>query len=362
PTVLWILDGLRGGTSVMAGIQLQNVRKDFGALSVIKGVDLEIRSGEFIVFVGPSGCGKSTLLRMVAGLESVSSGTIRIGDRVVNDISPKERGVAMVFQNYALYPHMTVAENIGFSLKLSRVPKAEIAKRVDETARVLRISELLPKKPGQLSGGQKQRVAMGRAMIRNPKVFLFDEPLSNLDAQLRIQMRSEIALLHRRVGATVIYVTHDQVEAMTLADRIVVLHGGHIEQVGAPLEVYRNPQTQFVASFIGTPPMNFVPAARFPSASLPTKWNGSLSTIGFRAEKTAIGKTDGLDPIGHGRVRLVEPLGLRALVHVELGDQELVTEVDTLGAPTPDSEVPLGVAPRDLFYFDKAGQSLGAPL
>ncbi|MCB0405429.1 MAG: sn-glycerol-3-phosphate ABC transporter ATP-binding protein UgpC [Bdellovibrionales bacterium] len=346
----------------MAGIELQNVRKDFGTLSVIKGVDLEIHPGEFVVFVGPSGCGKSTLLRMVAGLETVTSGTIRIGDRIVNDVSPKERGVAMVFQNYALYPHMTVADNIGFSLKLSRVPKAEIKKRVEETARVLRIVELLPKKPGQLSGGQKQRVAMGRAMIRNPKVFLFDEPLSNLDAQLRIQMRSEIALLHRRVGATVIYVTHDQVEAMTLADRIVVLHAGHIEQVGAPLDVYRNPQTQFVASFIGTPPMNFVPAQRFPAASLPTKWNGSLKTVGFRAEKTAIGKSDGLVPIGNGRVRLVEPLGLRALVHVELGDQELVTEIDTLDAPSPDSEVPLGVAPADLFYFDQSGRSLGAPL
>ncbi len=243
----------------MASVDIRRVTKQFGSHPVIHGVDIAIADHEFVVLVGPSGCGKSTLLRMIAGLEQISSGEIAIGGQVVNKMQPKERDIAMVFQNYALYPHMTVHENMSFGLRLKKFPKAEINSRVDEAARILDITELLERKPKQLSGGQRQRVAMGRAIVRNPKVFLFDEPLSNLDAKLRVQMRIEIKKVHQKVRTTTVYVTHDQIEAMTLDDRVVVMNHGVIEQVGTPQELYHNPKTRFVAGFIGSPAMNFIP-------------------------------------------------------------------------------------------------------
>ncbi|MFY8098589.1 MAG: ABC transporter ATP-binding protein, partial [Allorhizobium sp.] len=242
----------------MADVSLRGVKKQFGALSVIKGVDLDVKDGEFCVFVGPSGCGKSTLLRMIAGLEEITSGSLAIGGQDMTSIGPSERGIAMVFQSYALYPHMTVAENIGFGLKMTGHSKALIAERTAVAAKMLQLEPLLQRKPGQLSGGQRQRVAIGRAIVRNPEVFLFDEPLSNLDAALRVQMRTELSKLHQDLKATMIYVTHDQVEAMTMADKIVVLSAGQIEQVGSPLELYHRPNNLFVAGFIGSPKMNFL--------------------------------------------------------------------------------------------------------
>ncbi|MFT3847333.1 MAG: sn-glycerol-3-phosphate ABC transporter ATP-binding protein UgpC [Propionivibrio sp.] len=241
----------------MADVKLTNVKKSFGAVDVIKGVDLEINQGEFVVFVGPSGCGKSTLLRMISGLEDITSGELQIGGQVMNDVDPSQRGVAMVFQTYALYPHMTVRENMGFALRYAGAPKDEVKAKVDAAATILGLEPLMDRKPKALSGGQRQRVAIGRAIVRDPKVFLFDEPLSNLDAELRVHMRIEIARLHRKLGTTIVYVTHDQVEAMTLADKIVVLRAGLIEQVGAPLDLYDNPANTFVAGFIGSPRMNF---------------------------------------------------------------------------------------------------------
>src|SRR5215813_8372350 len=242
----------------MASVAIRDVRKAFGATAVIHGVDISIRDGEFVVLVGPSGCGKSTLLRMIAGLENISGGEIRIGDRIVNNVPPKERDVAMVFQNYALYPHMTVAANMAFSMKLRGAPKTEIDERVNRAAAILDLTKLLERYPRQLSGGQRQRVAMGRAIVRDPQVFLFDEPLSNLDAKLRVSMRGEIKALHQRLKTTTVYVTHDQVEAMTMADRIVVMHNGRVEQIGKPLELYDHPDNLFVAQFIGSPAMNIV--------------------------------------------------------------------------------------------------------
>ncbi len=244
----------------MTGVTLRGVRKTFGPVQTIHGVDLDVAPGEFVVFVGPSGCGKSTLLRMIAGLEDTTGGEIAIGGRVVNDVEPADRGIAMVFQSYALYPHMTVAENLSFGLRMNGNPRADTERRVARAAGILRIDSLLDRRPKQLSGGQRQRVAIGRAIVREPEVFLFDEPLSNLDAELRVQMRVEIARLHDELGATMIYVTHDQTEAMTLASRIVVLRAGRVEQVGAPLELYEDPANQFVAGFIGSPRMNFLAA------------------------------------------------------------------------------------------------------
>ncbi len=244
----------------MAQVELVGVKKNFGAVKVIHGIDLQIDDGEFVVFVGPSGCGKSTALRMICGLETMSEGDIRIGGKSVRNVSPSKRGTAMVFQSYALYPHMTVAENMGFSLRMAGVPKPESREKVRDAARILQLEELLDRKPKELSGGQRQRVAIGRAIVRNPGVFLFDEPLSNLDAELRVQMRFELAKLHREIDTTMIYVTHDQVEAMTLADRIVVLRDGRVEQVGTPMELYRSPVNSFVAGFIGSPRMNFLSA------------------------------------------------------------------------------------------------------
>ncbi|HQS48835.1 MAG TPA: sn-glycerol-3-phosphate ABC transporter ATP-binding protein UgpC, partial [Xanthobacteraceae bacterium] len=242
----------------MAPVLIDKVKKAYGSTAVIHGVDVDIRDGEFVVLVGPSGCGKSTLLRMIAGLENITGGEILIGNRVVNDVPPKERDIAMVFQNYALYPHMTVGANMGFSLKLRSAPKAEIETRVARAAEILGLSQLLDRFPRQLSGGQRQRVAMGRAIVRDPQVFLFDEPLSNLDAKLRVQMRTEIKELHQRLKTTTVYVTHDQIEAMTMADKIVVMHDGVVEQIGAPLDLYDKPANQFVAGFIGSPAMNFI--------------------------------------------------------------------------------------------------------
>jgi lactose/L-arabinose transport system ATP-binding protein len=241
----------------MSGVLLRDCRKAFGAIEVIKGVSLDIKPGEFVVFVGPSGCGKSTLLRMIAGLEEITSGTLEIGGKRMNDVDPSRRGIAMVFQSYALYPHMTVRENLGFALRFAGTPKAEVARQVAQAARILELEPLLERKPKQLSGGQRQRVAIGRAIVRHPQVFLFDEPLSNLDAELRVHMRIEIARLHKSLATTIVYVTHDQVEAMTLADKIVVLRAGAVEQVGSPLELYDDPQNLFVAGFIGSPKMNF---------------------------------------------------------------------------------------------------------
>ncbi|MGN8171126.1 ABC transporter ATP-binding protein [Agrobacterium sp. 22117] len=243
----------------MAGLSLKNVVKRYGSLEVIHGANLEILDGEFVVFVGPSGCGKSTLLRMIAGLEDISDGKIEIGGKVVNDAEPADRGIAMVFQSYALYPHMTVEENLSFGLRMNGNPKADTEARVQRAAEILQINELMQRRPKQLSGGQRQRVAIGRAIVREPQVFLFDEPLSNLDAELRVQMRVEISKLHKQLGTTMIYVTHDQTEAMTLADKIVVLRGGKIEQVGAPLDLYDDPENRFVAGFVGSPKMNFLP-------------------------------------------------------------------------------------------------------
>src|SRR5437879_1256162 len=243
----------------MSEVRLRKVFKRYDVVEAVRGIDLDIADHEFVVLVGPSGCGKSTTLRMIAGLEDITDGEIFIGGDIVNDVPPKDRDIAMVFQNYALYPHMTVFQNMSFGLRLKRFPKAEIKKRVDEAARILDITELLDRKPKQLSGGQRQRVAMGRAIVRNPKVFLFDEPLSNLDAKLRVQMRTEIKKVHQQVRTTTVYVTHDQVEAMTLADRVVVMNAGLIEQVGSPNDLYHSPNTKFVAGFIGSPAMNFVP-------------------------------------------------------------------------------------------------------
>ena len=326
----------------MASVELRDIRKSYAALDVIHGISLDIADGEFIALVGPSGCGKSTLLRMIAGLEEITDGDILIGDKVVNGMTPRERNIAMVFQSYALYPHMTVAENMGFNLKLAGQPKNVIEERVAEAARMLDLGKLLDRKPSQLSGGQRQRVAMGRAVVRNPAVFLFDEPLSNLDAKLRVQMRSEIKALHQKVGTTSIYVTHDQIEAMTLADRVVVLNHGRIEQQGTPLELYKTPANLFVAAFIGSPAMNLIecvvdregdqPAARLKdgtairiAASRKVK-RGQPVTIGLRPEH--IGSAIGGDVSLSGRTLLVEPTGAQTHVIFELAGDHVTAVVD----------------------------------
>ncbi|WP_064685026.1 ABC transporter ATP-binding protein [Rhizobium bangladeshense] len=309
----------------MAELTLKQVRKSFGALEVIKGIDLEVASGEFVVFVGPSGCGKSTLLRIIAGLEETTSGTLTIGGKDVTYAEPSERGIAMVFQSYALYPHMTVAENIGFGLSLARRPKAEIAAKVAATAETLQLTQLLERKPKALSGGQRQRVAIGRAIVRDPKVFLFDEPLSNLDASLRAQMRLEIADLHARLKSTMIYVTHDQVEAMTMADKIVVLNGGSVEQVGSPMELYRNPATPFVAGFIGSPKMNLYGGE--------TARRSNCTTYGIRPEHIRLSENAGR---WQGRVRHIERLGADAILYLDvpdLGEMVVRAEGETPFAP-----------------------------
>jgi len=319
----------------MSGVTLNKVVKRYGDVQVIHGVDLEIADGEFCVFVGPSGCGKSTLLRMVAGLEETTEGAMMIGDRDVTSMDPSLRGVAMVFQTYALYPHMTVKDNMGFGLKMNGHPKAEIDKKVAEATRILKLEEYLTRKPSALSGGQRQRVSIGRAIVRGPDVFLFDEPLSNLDAELRVEMRVEIARLHKEIGATMIYVTHDQVEAMTLADKIVVLRKGVIEQVGAPMDLYRDPDNKFVAGFIGSPAMNFVEGvandgtvtvpsmkASFDGMIAPA-YNGKKVTVGMRAEHLAV------DPNGDTHtVEMTESLGGVSFVYLtsETGERIVIEE------------------------------------
>jgi ABC-type sugar transport system ATPase subunit len=359
----------------MSEVRLEAVRKHFGAVEIIKGVDLEIASGEFVVFVGPSGCGKSTLLRMVSGLESVSTGRIFIDGRDVTRLPPGERQVAMVFQSYALYPHMSVRENMSFGLRMTGAPRAEIEARVAEAARILQIEPLLERRPKQLSGGQRQRVAIGRAIVRHPKVFLFDEPLSNLDAALRVQMRVEIARLHAEIGATMIYVTHDQVEAMTLADRIVVLNHGVVEQVGAPIDLYDKPANRFVAGFIGQPKMNFLEAmvARrgdggvaltLPAATAPVELPlllppdlNTLVTLGIRPDGLKL--TDAPADLA-GRVAVVEHLGSESIVHVAVdGAAELVIVVAPGRTPLRHGDrVSLALDKAAAHVFDAAGAAI----
>jgi multiple sugar transport system ATP-binding protein len=350
----------------MSELKLRNLRKSFGAFEVIKGIDLEIEAGEFVVFVGPSGCGKSTVLRMISGLEDATSGVIEIGGRDVTDLAPAKRELAMVFQSYALFPHMTVAQNIGFGLKLSKRPKAEIAERVLAVAKTLQLEPLLDRTPRQLSGGQRQRVAIGRSIIRDPKVFLFDEPLSNLDAELRVDMRVEIARLHQEIGATMIYVTHDQVEAMTLADKIVVLRDGKVEQVGTPMGLYRNPDNQFVAGFIGSPRMNFVAGiveaggvrvAALDGALIETDVGlpavGAPVTVGLRPQNLEI------RPAASGlTVEISEHLGGVAFDYLRTPTGERIV-VETKG----DDEVSAGTsvavdfAPQTAMFFDPVSEA-----
>ncbi|MCG8687746.1 MAG: sn-glycerol-3-phosphate ABC transporter ATP-binding protein UgpC [Desulfobacterales bacterium] len=355
----------------MAELSFEKVVKRYGKTEVVHGLDLEIRDKEFLVLVGPSGCGKSTLLRMVAGLEEISEGTISIDGKVVNDIAPKDRGLAMVFQNYALYPHMNVFKNMSFGLQLSKTPKAEIEHRVNEVAAILGLEDLLQRKPHELSGGQRQRVAMGRAMVRKPSIFLFDEPLSNLDAKLRIQMRAEIKLLHQRVDSTVIYVTHDQVEAMTLADRIVVLRDGFIEQVGTPLELFSNPVNTFVAGFIGTPPMNLVECGlvlendRFFAVfdtglkiPVPHKEGAKLTdgekvVLGLRAEEITPGTVElPNDWYFEGQVAVSEPLGSETYLHVDIQGVRLMSKSEGKQVFSPGQSVTLGMNLKQMHLFD----------
>jgi multiple sugar transport system ATP-binding protein len=319
----------------MAVVTISKVRKTFGTTEVIHGVSVAIADGEFVVLVGPSGCGKSTLLRMIAGLENISSGEIRIGDRVVNNVPPKERDIAMVFQNYALYPHMTVATNMGFSLKLRGAPKAEIESRVARAADILGLQPFLDRYPRQLSGGQRQRVAMGRAIVRDPQVFLFDEPLSNLDAKLRVQMRTEIKELHQRLRTTTVYVTHDQIEAMTMADKIVVMHDGIVEQVGSPLELYDRPDNLFVAGFIGSPAMNFIPGVlrRHNGASMVELADGLRLATGVQEalpdnQQVVYGvRPEHFDVVSEGgipaRVHVVEPTGADTFVYSDFAGTQV---------------------------------------
>lgn len=324
----------------MSNISIKKLVKKYGQHQVVHGIDLEIQPKEFVVLVGPSGCGKSTTLRMIAGLEEISGGEIRIGNTVVNDLAPKDRNIAMVFQNYALYPHMSVRQNLSFALQLQKLEPAEIQKRVDQAAQILGLQDLLDRRPGQLSGGQRQRVAMGRAIVRNAPVFLFDEPLSNLDAKLRNQMRTEIKKLHMRMGTTIVYVTHDQVEAMTLADRIVVMKDGYIQQVGTPLEVYRNPANTFVAGFIGSPPTNLIEIED--------------KIVGMRPEHLRL-STDGLqDPASYqAQVDLIEPLGGETLVHTLVLNQKVIVKCEGTASVKPGEVLNLYISKNDRKFFDK---------
>lgn len=342
----------------MAEISLNNLTKSYGNTEVLHHVAGDVNDGEFIVIVGPSGCGKSTLLRMVAGLESITSGEISIGGRVVNDLEPADRDIAMVFQNYALYPHMTVAQNMGYGLKIRGMSKADIRQKVEEAADILEIREYLPRKPRQLSGGQRQRVAMGRAIVRDPQVFLFDEPLSNLDAKLRVQMRLEIRKLQRRLGVTAIYVTHDQVEAMTLGDRLMVLNGGYVEQFGTPIELYERPASLFVAGFIGSPSMNFLPAKAVNGTV--TLANGTAIETGTQASgDVTLGiRPEHLVPAENGafkvQVELLEQLGANTLVHGFLEGTQTQVVASLNGVQTIESGTVLGfdTPAHNLHLFD----------
>jgi len=347
----------------MAPVTLKSVTKSYGATHVLHGIDIDIADGEFVVLVGPSGCGKSTLLRMIAGLETITGGAVEIGDRVVNDLEPKDRDIAMVFQNYALYPHMTVATNMGFSLEHRGASKAEIAERVKWAADILGLAHLLDRYPRQLSGGQRQRVAMGRAIVRNPQVFLFDEPLSNLDAKLRVVMRGEIKGLHQRLGVTTVYVTHDQIEAMTMADRIVVMNGGKVEQVGAPLDLYDRPANLFVAGFIGSPAMNMIEgeitADGFKAGTVTLPLPPGIAArgraiCGIRPEHFALAD-DGLPAI----VRLVEPMGSETQVTMALGDQTIIGVFRERLSAHPGETIRVRPAPDLIHLFDaETGQRI----
>ncbi len=343
----------------MGSVALKNIRKSYGAVEVLHGIDLDIQDGEFTVLVGPSGCGKSTLLRSIAGLETISNGDIAIDGTVINSLVPKDRDIAMVFQNYALYPHMSVAKNMGFSLRLAKEPQDRIDSKVRAAAEILDLTALLDRYPRQLSGGQRQRVAMGRAIVRDPKVFLFDEPLSNLDAKLRVQMRSEIKELHQRLKTTTIYVTHDQIEAMTMADRIVVMRGGHVEQIGTPLELYDNPASVFVAGFIGSPAMNFLPARNSDGSLQVGKGenlgpspvslrNGREVIVGFRPEDIRL--SDGGLP---AKVALIEPTGAETQLTLRTteGNGVIMTTRERIAHSVGDA-VHVAVTPGKLHCFD----------
>ncbi|WP_168879239.1 sn-glycerol-3-phosphate import ATP-binding protein UgpC [Rhizobium sp. P28RR-XV] len=347
----------------MAGITLRDVRKTYGGnVDVIKGVSLDIADGELVVLVGPSGCGKSTLLRMIAGLEAISSGEINIGDRIVNRLEPSERDIAMVFQNYALYPHMTVRQNLAYGLKNRNFPAAEIDKRIQSAARSLEIEPFLERKPRQLSGGQRQRVAMGRAIVREPAAFLFDEPLSNLDAKLRVQMRVEIKRLQRSLGTTSVYVTHDQMEAMTLADRLVVLNGGRIEQVGTPIELYECPATTFVATFIGSPSMNLLRITEKSGAVLAPAMsqNAGDATIGIRPEDLYLAEDiNDAALIVRARVQAIELVGAESYVYGILHDEQtIVFRVPGRSRIVIDSDLAVAASAENLHFFDGEGNRL----
>ncbi len=346
----------------MAKVDFLDVRKSYGDLEVIHGVTATVADGEFIVIVGPSGCGKSTLLRMVAGLEAITGGQIVIGDRVVNDLEPKDRDIAMVFQNYALYPHMSVFDNMAYGLKIRKFAKDDIKARVDRAAAILELGPLLERKPRQLSGGQRQRVAMGRAIVREPAVFLFDEPLSNLDAKLRVQMRFEIQKLHRRLSTTSLYVTHDQVEAMTLADRMIVMNAGRAEQIGSPMDVYSDPATIFVAGFIGSPAMNFLPAraeagGRFTllaGGEVPRAQAGGAPgtpvTLGIRPEH--LRPSGAAESVVSGQVEMVEQLGADTLAHVGHGAATVVARMPNTAGIAMGQTLHLATDPERIFLFD----------
>jgi multiple sugar transport system ATP-binding protein len=357
----------------MSSVQIRDVRKAFGAVSIIQGVSVDIADGEFVVLVGPSGCGKSTLLRMVAGLETITAGEIAIDGRVVNGLEPKERDVAMVFQNYALYPQMTVAQNLGFALELARFDKATIQTKVAAAAASLGLEPLLSRYPRQLSGGQRQRVAMGRAIVRDPKVFLFDEPLSNLDAKLRVQVRGEIKELQRRLKTTTLYVTHDQVEAMTMGDKIVVLNGGRVEQIGAPLDLYDRPANAFVATFLGSPAMNLI-KGRIDGADggrlvladgrkaaigpTPSQWAGRAVTFGVRPESVRIDPADGFPCV----VSLVEPTGAETHLIAHVGSTEIVAVLKERLRIHEGDTIRLSFAPDQTHFFDPdSGRRLSTP-
>ncbi|WP_108397530.1 ABC transporter ATP-binding protein [Devosia submarina] len=352
----------------MASIEIREARKAYGSLEVLHGVSIDIPDGEFVILVGPSGCGKSTLLRMIAGLESITSGDIAIGNMVVNDLPPKKRDIAMVFQSYALYPHMSVAENMGFSLKIAGRSKAEIEQKVSEAADILGLRPLLFRKPAQLSGGQRQRVAMGRAIVRDPAVFLFDEPLSNLDAQLRVQMRSEIKALHQRLKTTTVYVTHDQVEAMTMADRIVVMHDGNVEQMGAPLELFDRPANLFVARFIGSPSMNMLEGQIEEVNGAPTFVSGGFAlplsqaspakpgeevVLGFRPEHLSIAGPNSVSTL-EAEVIVVEPTGTETLLNVTTAGHAFLALFRARLDVNPGERIMLSIDPLHVHLFSKA--------
>jgi multiple sugar transport system ATP-binding protein len=361
----------------MAQVVIKNANKKYGEVHAVKDVNLQVRDKEFMVFVGPSGCGKTTTLRMVAGLESITSGDILIGDRIVNDLPPMDRDIAMVFQNYALYPHMSVYDNMAFGLKMRKFDKAEIGRRVQRAAGILDIGQLLERKPRQLSGGQRQRVALGRAIVRDPKVFLFDEPLSNLDAQLRVQMRVELKKLHERLGTTAIYVTHDQVEAMTLGDRVVVMRDGWVQQVGEPLELYNNPANKFVAGFIGSPAMNFATVTVKEANGSLLAENAGLSiklpdetaarlrshssreiTLGIRPEDLTIATAvDPADLCFDAAIEVIEMLGSEIILDMKVGNGMMVASVEPTVRVKVHDKLRLAMRPSRLHVFDAKSEA-----